>query len=419
MRQNRHPHVHRLARCVVAMTLALPGTVLAQSPAPPQLVTVGTAETFHDSALQTCGSTKVHIDGPVRFFRDQDDLMHMTIGDPQARGWQWIGGVDDFDASPSTALLDCTPIMIGDVGNDTIDRFDQKTFLQALHFDPATGYVYGYGHQDYFGRRISDPECQFTGGTVPMPQCWYSAVAIWRADATASSTGHLSFSKLKGVPWHVAIFPHVAYPGNAATPTAGWIGYGAPSNLVRGFGADGTPDGYHYFFAYTSSGYGDQDKGVCLFRSDDPTLRQNWRAWTGSTTSPAFTQRMNNPYISDTAPCPVANAGTFKSYVRSVHWHPASKHYVAVFRDSAGVRYATSRDLVNWSASQSLFESTASGVNYPTLVDLDGGDSALAGDGHDFDVIHDGGRLYLYYRNSVAHGHTRIDRIAVDVANYP
>ncbi|GGD36818.1 hypothetical protein [Pseudoxanthomonas indica] len=411
---------HGLSIAIAVTLAASAATTRAQTPAPPQLAITGSVQTFHDSALQTCGTTKVHIDGPVRLFRDQFDLVHMTIGDPQARGWQWTGSVAAFNAQPSTATLDCTPIMIGDVGNNTIDRFDQKTFLQALHFDPATGYVYGYGHNDYFGRRISDPDCQFTGGTVPKPQCWYSAIAIWKADAlNTSPSGHLSFSKLKGVPWHIAIFPHVAYPGDTNTPTAGWIGYGAPSNIVRGFNAEGEPDGYYYFFAYTSSGYGDQDKGVCLFRSDNPALRENWRAWTGSTTAPAFTQRMNNPYISATAPCPVVNAGTFQSYVRSVHWHAASRHYVAVFRDGAGVRYATSRDLVNWNPSVALYSSTASEVNYPSLVDLDGGTPALAGDGHNFDVIHDNGKMYLYFRTSVVSGHTRINRLAVDISNYP
>ncbi|MEZ0469879.1 hypothetical protein [Luteimonas salinilitoris] len=416
------PFRGRASACAVAIATVLAGVpAAAQELPPPQLVLADSGtETFHDSAVQGCGTTKVHIDGPVRLFRDQDDLVHMTVGDPQARAWQWTGSVADFATLPSSASLDCTPVMLGNVGNNTVDRFDQKTFLQALHFDPETAYVYGYGHEDYFGTRLDDPDCHKAGVTDGKPQCWYSAVAIWKADTLDTTpAGHLSFSKLKSVPWHVAIYPHVAYPGDAGTPTAGWIGYGAPSNLVRGFDQDGQADGHHYFFAYTSSGFGEQDKGVCLFRSDDPTLRQNWRAWNGSTTTPAFTQRMNNPYISSTAPCAVVNPDAFKSYVRSVHWHPASRHYIAVFRDGNGVRYATSRDLVTWNASEPLLTSTSSQVNYPSLVDLDGGTPAVAGNGHNFDVVHDLGRTYLYFRTSVAWGHTRINRQRIEVANYP
>ncbi|GAB3064681.1 hypothetical protein [Stenotrophomonas tumulicola] len=401
----------------LAFTLAC-GTAMpaaAQVFAPPILATSGDVQTFHDSNLTSCGSTKVHIDGPVRTFRDQYDVVHMTIGDPQARAWQWTGSPADFIAQPSTAALDCTPIMLGNVANNQVDRFDQKTFLQALYFDPQTALVYGYGHEDYFGTRLSDPDCHKGGVVDGKPQCWYSAVAIWKADAlNTSPAGHLSFGKLKSVPWHVAIYPHVVYPGDGGTPLAGWIGYGAPSNIVRGFDQDGNPDGYHYMFAYTSSGFGDQDKGVCLFRSDDPSLRQNWRAWNGSTTAPAYSQSMNNPYISTTAPCAVVNPGTFASYVRSIHWHAPSRHYIAVFRDGNGVRYATSRDLVNWNPSQPLLTSTSGQVNYPAVIDFD-----ADGSDHNFGQVYGQGHTYLYFRTSVVSGHTRINRQKLDVTNYP
>lgn len=411
------PNPHRRIRPIaLAVALAACAHAAAQELPPPQLALADSGiETFHDSNIQLCGSTKVHIDGPVRLFRDQGGLVHMTVGDPQARGWQWTGSVADFDASPSAADLDCTPVMLGNVGNNTIDRFDQKTFLQALYFDPETAFVYGYGHEDYFGTRLSDPDCHKAGVVDGKPQCWYSAVAIWKADAlNTSPAGHLSFGKLKSVPWHIAIYPHVVYPGDAGTPLAGWIGYGAPSNIVRGFDQDGNPDGYHYMFAYTSSGFGDQAKGVCLFRSDDPSLRQNWRAWNGNTAAPAFTQSMNNPYISATAPCAVVNPGTFISYVRSVHWHAPSRHYIAVFRDGNGARYATSRDLVNWNPSLPLLASTSSQVNYVSIVDLDAN-----GEDHNFGQVYGQGRTYLYFRTSVVSGHTRINRQRIEVANYP
>jgi len=402
----------------VASLSGAAGAQAGELPAPPRLVLADApVETFHDSDLSRCGATKVHIDSPVRLFQDQRGTVHMFVSDPSGRGWQWTGWVGAFNDYPNTATLDCAPVMDGYVGNDDVSAFDQKTFIQALHFDLAGQRVHAYGHEDYFGTRLSDPDCHKSGTADGKPQCWYSAIVAWGAD-TSGPGAHLDFNKSAAAPDHGAIYPHVAYPGDANTPLAGWIGYGTPSNIVRGFGADGAPDGYYYMFAYTSSGYGEQDKGVCLFRSDDPTDRTRWRAWNGDAVQPGFTQAMGNPYTTQTAPCAVVNPGTFNSYVRSVAWHAPSRHYVAVFRDSAGVRYATSPDLLTWNSSQPLLDGSSSQINYPVIVDLEAGFPRVAGDDPNFDSIYDMGKIYLFFRTSVVSGHTRINRQRIEVANY-
>ena len=386
--------------------------------APPLLVLADAPqETFHDSELSPCGGIKVHIDSPVRAFQDQRGIVHLLTADPSGRAWQWTGRPGEFNDHPTGAVLDCEPVMLGDVGNDDVTAFDQKTFVQALHFDLLGQRVHGYGHQDYFATRFSDPDCHRSGVVDGKPQCWYSSIVAWDAD-TSGPDAHLDFNKSASTPDHGAIYPHVPYPGDSATPTAGWIGYGTPSNIVRGFGDDGAPDGYYYLFAYTSSGYGAQDKGICLFRSDDPTDHTRWRAWNGDAINSAFTQAMGNPYLTQTGPCVVVNPGTFKSYVRSVVWHASSRHYIAVFRDTNGVRYATSRDLLTWNPSAPLLTSNTTQVNYPVIVDLAAGFPLFAGDDPNFDSVYGMGKTYLYFRTSVAWGHTRINRQRLDVANY-
>jgi hypothetical protein len=413
------PPVRRALPQAMLLALAVLTTAApARAGTPPVLSLSSAWEVFHDSDIRLCGSTLVHIDSPVRAFKDPYGLIHMTIADPVGRGWQWTGRVSGFVANPNTATLDCTPVMEGYSGNNQVDRFDQKTFLQGFYFRPDTGYVYGYGHEDYFGTRLDDPDCHKGGVNDGKPVCWYSAVAIWKADTVNTSpAGHLHFVKYNSVPWHIAIYPHVVYPGDANTPLAGWIGYGAPSNLVRGRNPDGSPDGYTYMFAYTSSGYGAQDKGVCLFRSSDPSVRGSWRAWDGNLVTPGFTQPMNNPYISGTAPCAVVNPLEFDTYVRSVHWHAPSGHFIAVFRDEDGVRYATSTDLIHWNPSQMLFVSNSNDVSYPVLLDFDSGSAAGTGD-YNFDSVYGLGRTYLFYRTHVATGHTQVKRRRIDIINY-
>ncbi len=433
----RSEYSHRRLAVVALMVGA--GSVSAWQSAragdPPKLtLSTGGFEVFHDSDRSPCGSTEVHIDSPVRAFKDQYGLVHMTTADPRGRAWQWTGSVAQFTSSQKEeqrAALDCTPVLEGNSGNNQMKWFDQKTFLQGFYFDSAGGYVYGYGHEDYFGTRLNDPDCHDGGTADGKPTCWYSAIALWKADAlNTSPVGHLNFAKSNGVPWHIAIYPHVTYPGDAATPLTGWIGYGTPSNLVRGRNADGSPDGYTYMFAFASTSHGGQDKGVCLFRSDDPSVRASWRAWDDNASSSGFTQAMQNPYIStsSTAPCAVVNPGEFDTPLRSVHWHAPSKHFIGIFRAKApssdgsrlvSVRYATSPDLIHWSPSASLFVGAADGVIYPAILDFDSASDlgGSAGD-YNFDTIYDQGKIYLYYRTSVASGHTQIKRRLLEVSNY-
>ncbi|HVJ02849.1 MAG TPA: hypothetical protein VM662_11750 [Sphingomonas sp.] len=410
--------------------IAAAGTLAATSLAAPTLQIPGGSpiETFHDSELDKCGTTSIRQDGPVRVFEDQFNVIHMTMSNAQAVAYQWTGSVTGFTNNPTTAALDCTPVMQGYVNNTDVSKFDEKTWIQGFYFDGTTAWA--YGHQDHWGGqpRFNNSTCHAQGDTYedpdgtgplpapqPKPRCWSASIATWKANPVSSADRHLNFTRNGTAPDHTAIYPHVQYPGDALTPKAGWIGYGAPSNIFRGHNADGTLDGYWYMLAYTNSGYAGQAKGVCLFRSGNPADRSSWRAWNGSTTAPGFTQVMGNPYTTTNSPCAVVQPALFNSYVRSVVWHKPSRHYIAIYRVGAdGVYWATSPDMLNWTQGGRLLASDSDAASYPVLIDFDGGDY---GDSN-FDRAYDNGKLYLFYRKLVP-GAVRVTRRLVDVTNYP
>lgn len=370
-------------------------------------------ETFHDGKTDTCNGQRISQDGPVRVFEDQYNVIHMTVSNADAKGWQWTGSVTGFTNNPKTAALDCTPVMIGNVGNTDVSQFDQKTWIQAHFFDGTT--VHAYGHQDYWGGRTK-PNCHQSGQSDGLPYCWYASIATWQANPISSANRHLNFTQSATAPGHIAIYPMVQYPGDSSTPTApGWIGYGAPSNIFRGRRQDGTLDGFWYIYVYANSPFAGQTKGVCLFRSANPADRTSWRAWNGSKTAPQFTQAMVNPYSATSTPCATVEPTLYDTYLRSVIWHKPSKHYISVLRKPDGVYYSTSTDLLSWSAATLLLQSDSDAASYPVLIDFDGGDY---GDDN-FDRAHDNGKLYLFYRKKLTSPATiRITRRKINISNY-
>ena len=389
--------------------------------ATPVLSVDSTLETFHDSSTNPCGvANRVNIDGPVRAFEDQNHLIHLITAIPTGSAYQWTGSVAAFTASPRTAVLDCTPVMVSydesdPVTPDEIKLFDQKTFLEGLYFKSPT--IYGYGHEDYYATRLDPIPSGCDDSTDPDDHghaCWYSAVALWKAQVSGS---HVTFAKAGTPPNHIAIYPRVQYPGNENTPENGWVGYGAPSNLIRGRNA-GTLDGYTYMFVYTSGGDDptQQPLGVCLFRSNDPTDRTSWRGWNGDSANPQFDQVMGNPYeVSTNTGCKVVAPTMFKQPVRSVVYHKPSGYFIAFYRAADGVRYSTSTDLVNWNASRLLVAGDINVTNYQSVVDFDGGDF---GDDN-FDRLYDNGKAYLFVRHQLAGGHSSLVRQKLSVDNYP
>jgi hypothetical protein len=364
-------------------------------PPPVLRLTDSAYPTMHDSKT-LCEGRRVRVDGPVRVFEDADHRLHMTVTGPDGVSFQWTGSPGAF--ANRTAKLDCIPVQLGYTRNADPAAFDQKSFIQALHY--RAGDVTAYTHQDYYGKRTAEPGCD------PLDQqheCWYSSVGAWGS----AGAGHLSFSH-KGN----AIYPHVPYPGHAATPAAGWLGYGTPSNIFRSRTLTGELDGYWYMLTRASVSHAGQSAGSCLWRTTDPSDIGFWRAWdTGTET---FEQPSRDPYAGQNAPCDVIT-GLGGAYVRSVAWHRPSRHYVAAWRTPKAVVYSTSVDLITWNTPKTLLTSTWEQANYPTVVDLSGGDW---GDDN-FDRLYSAGSTWMFYRKDLPDwGHHRLVQRRIEVANY-
>lgn len=372
---------------------------VAELPPPVLFVVPGEQPvTVHRKTANLCGSaTPVAMDSPIRMFMGQNSSIHMTTSAPKGRGFQWVGSRSSFRAGTPAPWLDCDPVFESNSLDPDPGNFNQRGFMQALYFKPGAerDSVYGFAHQDFIAQRIPETStCYYEVEGVAYNlnhRCWYSAVSHWRS-TVPDQLRHLAFAPTTQTS-NIAIYPHVRYPDHADTPKSGWIGYGTPSNIFRGRLNDGSLEGGLYMFVRASAPYGGQQSGTCLFRTDDPANRLGWRAYSPSTGE--FDRQMVNPYGPGTnQPCEVIS--TLPNVpIRSVSWHRPSRHYIAIMRTTAGgVVYATSRDMFTWNPPRTLYGVEAWEADYPSLIDLEGGDE---GDPN-FDRIYDTGQLWLYFR---------------------
>jgi hypothetical protein len=259
------------------------------------------------------------------------------------------------------------------------DHFNARTWLQAFHIGDGDT-VYGLGSSDYHGGwfgRCQTPSAQ-------NPECWWSAIVL-----AVSSDGGKSFNI--AAPPHdiIARAPH-EYSLDPGRPA----GFFAVSNIIG-------RTGMYYTLVYTF-GYKEQPQGACLIRSPNLSSPRSWRAWNGSD----FVVTFADPTAPTQDP-PQAHActpvGNFPGPVRSLLWHEATKQYIAIFgawsrqTDGPGPRvridfqFATSPDMVTWSAAKSItsYDSPAGcpklldNVAYPSMLDPESKDRNFATVGPD------------------------------------
>ena len=199
-------------------------------------------------------------------------------------------------------------------------------------------------------------------------QCWINTVL-----AVRSSNGGVDFARPATV---VA-----SAPFRQEIDQGRHRGFFNPSNIF----SDGR---YEYFFAAStgwagqSAGAG-QSGGACLFRSAVPGDPNSWRAYDGRSFSVAY----RDPYASHARPRPCAVIAPFPAPVGSVVRLGKSGVWLAVFQAKAddglfplsGFYYATSRDLLHWSAPRVLFagatlyddpcQSGGQEIAYPSILD--------------------------------------------------
>ncbi|WP_375465591.1 hypothetical protein [uncultured Methylobacterium sp.] len=259
--------------------------------------------------------------------------------------------------------LDCRVVL--DSGEESDPKlYDDRSWITATWTGDGSA-VAALVHHEYQAN-AHPGRCGFK----TYEACWYNTIT-----AAASTDGGRTFART-GPPVVVAGAPFRQDVGQGRHR-----GFFNPSNIF----ADGR---WRYVFASTTGWDrpGEQEAGVCLFRTDRPADPSRWRAWTGT----GFTAAFPDPYR--TAPrgetCkPVA---PFPTPVGAVVRHRATGAFIAVFMAKAdakaggafprsGFYWTSSRDLLTWDvprllvAGATLYDDpcTAPGglIAYPALLD--------------------------------------------------
>lgn len=193
--------------------------------------------------------------------------------------------------------------------------------------------------------------------------CWSNALT-----AAVSRDGGQTFQRVPGRALVAALpYQHDQPEGG------GHRGYLNPSNIV-------TLAGAQYMFAFATQARA-QRPGNCLLRTTALDAPDAWRGWDGSAFGAAFVDPDARPVRPDARHCAPVEAERLRWPVTGLVRHAASGLFIALMQNGArggGVFYATSPDLLHWSAPALLMPAVGpdawscadpAAVAYPSLLD--------------------------------------------------
>ena len=251
--------------------------------------------------------------------------------------------------------IDCA-VALGSNDNPDAAAYDSRNYIAATWTDDGS-HVAAIVHHEYHADQFGT--CSAKGDLA----CWYNSLIAYR-----SADGGRSFAKAKPFVVAAAPFRQEAEQGRHR-------GFFNPSNIVG--------EGPHRYFFGSTTGWGGQGFGNCLFRSDAPADSASWRAYDGK----AFAVRFADPYASAARPAPCQPVGPFVFPVGAVVHLRGAKTWVAVWQASRdgrdfpldGFYYATGTTLLDWSAPRLLLagktlyngpcDSGGRLLAYPSLLD--------------------------------------------------
>lgn len=366
--QPRHP-LQQLASAILALTAIAISAAPSNAAGPAQLHATleGPWRVMFDPQLHRCDGHDVP-DTPARAFRNAHGQIVMFALHYIARPLR--------GASLDTLKIDCRS-SYGSSLNPDPAAYDSQSWIAATWTRDGHN-VEAIVHHEY--RAALHKRCSVPASNALA--CWYNTIL-----AARSHDGGSSFAK------------H-AYPVIAAAPFRQEFeqqrhrGFLNPSNMFA--------HGKHVYFFAAETGWSGQPHGVCLFRSADPSKPRSWRAWDGSD----FTIQYDDPYRPNMRkPRACKPVAPFPAQVGAVVRHRASGLYLAVvqtWKDERyfpvpGFYYATSRDLLNWSAPALLMATKTQYDNpcgsralnsYPSILDANA-------EGRNFDDT--GSSAWLYW----------------------
>jgi hypothetical protein len=326
-----------------ALALAALCAIPAQAGAETAFVAtpVGAPITVFDPKRDACDGHDVP-DAPLRAYRGADDTIHAFGLHYENR--RLSGG------SLLKLRIEC-PVVFRATGNADPARHDDRAWIAATWTRDGK-VIHALAHHEFQANthkgRCAYPEYM---------KCWWNSIL-----GLKSEDGGRRFTRTA---------PQVV----AATPFPSEVGQGRhrgffnPSNILERNGA--------FYTLIGTTGWNQQDHGVCLFRSDDLA---GWRAYDGK----GFAARFPDPYAGKPPPGQICKPiAPFPAPVGAVVKHRPSGKYLAIFQAEAGspdkmggafprsgFYLASSTDLIRWSAP-SLVLAT------PTLYDNACGHAAL------------------------------------------
>lgn len=332
-----------------AMPLGLMLLMLALTVAKADDVTVeitGTPSIVFDSAINRCAPIDVPDVNP-RAYRDANNQIVMFA----------LHYVNRALRGPDFAHLkiDCHVALDSPFDPDPAHYADRNFVTATWTRDGRTvsALVHHEYHADDFKR------CSVTSDLG----CWYNSILAYRSDD-------------RGLNFKRAAAPIVASaPFRQDVEQGRHRGFFNPSNIVadRGF----------FYTLISTTGWTGQPYGNCLFRTSDPGRPGSWRAFDGK----AFSIRYDDPYkVAAPREKPCLVIGPFVYPVGAIVRHRSSQNWIALFQAATGdgfpfdgFYYATSRDLLHWSAPKILLpgktlygdlcKAGPSIINYPSVID--------------------------------------------------
>lgn len=302
------------------------------------------------SAQPSC-DTRDYPDAPARAIRLADGTVQLYATDHDNR----------VNAGPDLVHLQhrCAIVYRGR-GDDDPGVYDDRSWITSLWtIDGLT--IWAVIHNEFQGH-LRKEICP-TGRYM---DCWFNALAL-----TVSHDGGRSFQRAAGTSLIAAL------PYRYDEVGLGHHGYFNPSNMV-------SFDGGLYMFAFATQANAQQG-GNCLLRTDAIEHAGSWRGWGGTSFDISFA----NPYAGKIQPerhvCTPVGVGALRWPVTSLVRHEPSGLFIVLMQNTAsggGVYYATSPDLLHWSAPALLLSAigpqalTCGGpdpIAYPSLLDATSG----------------------------------------------
>jgi hypothetical protein len=320
----------------------------------PSVRVAGSAQVVYDWSRQQCSQDDIP-DLPARALRGPRGRVEIVLSDDVNR--RLIGRSFDH-------LLHPCGVVMGSHANADASAFADREWIASV-YSFGGRWVVALIHDEYHGWQHPDG-CR---SRVSF-SCWYNAITL-----AVSRDGGASFQDLPPPRNVVAASPLRYRSGSGPT------GLFAPSNIVRN-----PADGYFYALVRVR-GPGSVPRGTCVLRATRLDDGRAWRAWNGE----SFSLSMQSPYSSRGASggfCQPVSPAEISEMDESLTFNSVTKSFLLVGMAGAydplrrrivwGVYYSFSRDLINWSPRQLLFEATTvhnyrcgdpKPVDYPSVID--------------------------------------------------